>query len=122
MNLWLAVFLGGGAGSVARFAISRLIVRFAANSAFPWGTLVANLVATALLAWLVLRFNSLAPEKMGWHALLAIGFCGGFSTFSTFSYENYTLFRDGLPWVAVLNIVISVGAGIALFHLFARSA
>jgi len=122
MSPWLAVFLGGGIGSVARFAISRLLLRFAANSAFPWGTLAANLIATALLAWLVLRFNSLAPDKASWHALLAIGFCGGFSTFSTFSYENYTLFRDGMPGIAVLNIVISVGAGIALFHLFARSA
>ena len=122
MNTWLAVFLGGGAGSMARFAISRLLLRFAANSVFPWGTLAANVIATALLAGLMLRFDPLAPHKATWYALLAVGFCGGFSTFSTFSYENYALLRDGMTGIALLNIAISVIAGVALFHLFARSA
>jgi CrcB protein len=118
----LAVFLGGGAGSVVRYAISRLLLRFAANSVFPWGTLAANVIATALLAWLMLRWNTTAPGREPWHALLAVGFCGGFSTFSTFGFENYVLFRDGMTGIALLNIAISVIAGVALFHLFARSA
>jgi CrcB protein len=122
MNLWLAVFVGGGLGSLARFATGRLVLRMAPAAAFPWATLAANLLATALLAWAVLRFQSLAPERSQWHALLAVGFCGGFSTMSTFNHENYALLRDGLTGMALLNIVVSVGAGILLFHLFARSA
>jgi CrcB protein len=122
MNLWLAVFVGGGVGSVARFAIGRLIMRLAPAALFPWATLAANLLATAVLAWAVLRFQTLAPERAPWHALLAVGFCGGFSTMSTFNYENYALLRDGLTGMALLNIVVSAGAGILLFHLFARSA
>lgn len=122
MNPWLAVFLGGGAGSVLRYAIGRVLQRTTVAGAFPWATLAANLLATGLLAWLVLRFNTLAPSKAHWHALLAVGFCGGFSTLSTFSYENYILFRDGMTGAALLNIIVSVGAGILLFHLMARSA
>lgn len=121
MNLWLAVFVGGGLGSVARFALSRLLQRWDLGL-FPWATLVANLAATALLAWLVMRWQVNLPGREQWRALLAVGFCGGFSTLSTFSYENYVLLRDGLTGMALLNISISVGAGILLFHLFARSA
>lgn len=122
MNLWLAVFLGGGAGSVVRFAISHFFQRFELNGAFPWATLLANILATAFLAWLILRYGVHAPGNEQWRALLAIGFCGGFSTLSTFSYENFQLLRDGLVGYAAANIIISVGAGILLFYLFARSA
>ena len=121
MNLWLAVFLGGGVGSMVRYAISSLFQRIEVNGAFPWATLAANILATAFLAWLVLRFEVHAPGREHWRALLAIGFCGGFSTLSTFSYENFQLLREGLFGYAVLNILISVGAGILLFYLFARS-
>ncbi len=120
MNLWLAIFLGGGLGSVTRYAVSRLFMRWDLGP-FPWATLTANLAATAFLAWLVMRWQVHLPGREHWRALLAIGFCGGFSTLSTFSYENYTLLRDGFVGHAVLNMLISVGAGIVLFHLFARS-
>ena len=120
MNTWLAVFLGGGAGSVVRYGISRLFIGLDVRGGFPWATLSANVLATALLAWLILRWQLHLPGKEQWYALLAIGFCGGFSTLSTFSSENYTLLREGLYLYATLNIVVSVMAGIFLFHLFAR--
>ncbi|HNR56161.1 MAG TPA: CrcB family protein [Flavobacteriales bacterium] len=119
---WLAVFLGGGAGSVLRYAISLGLFRVMPRTWFPWATLSANLLATALLAWLVLRFEVHAAGKEHWRTLLAIGFCGGFSTMSTFNAENYQLLRDGFVGYAAVNIIVSVGAGILLFHLFARSA
>ncbi len=122
MNLWLAVFLGGGAGSVVRYAISQVFHRIEVKGAFPWATLSANVLATAILAWLILRFEVHAQGKEHWRALLAIGFCGGFSTLSTFSFENFQLLRDGFIGYALLNIFISVGAGILLFYFFARSA
>lgn len=120
MNHWLAVFVGGGAGSIVRYAISQGFLRWESRGAFPWATLCANLLATAVLAWLILRFEVHMPGKEQWRALLAIGFCGGFSTLSTFSHENYQLIRDGLYLFAAINIVISVAGGLALFHLFAR--
>ncbi len=122
MNSWLAVFIGGGAGSVLRFAISRALIALQLKSAFPWATLASNLLATTVLAWLVLRMDAQQPGREHWHALLVVGFCGGFSTLSTFSYENYQLLRDGLIGMAVANIAISVALGIFVFHLFARTA
>ena len=122
MNSWLAVFLGGGAGSIVRYAISLFFDRIGVKCAFPGACLSANLLATAFLAWLILRFEVHVPGKEQWRALLAIGFCGGFSTLSTFSYENFQLIRDGLFGYAALNIIVSVAAGILLFYLFARSA
>ncbi|MEZ4740647.1 MAG: CrcB family protein [Flavobacteriales bacterium] len=80
------------------------------------------MLATALLAWLMVRWQLHLPGKEQWQALLAIGFCGGFSTFSTFSMENHQLLRDGFIGFAVIDILISVVVGILLFHLFARSA
>ena len=122
MNVWLAVFLGGGVGSIARFAISRGFIALQLKGLFPWATLMSNLLATALLAWLILRMDVQQPGREQWQALLAVGFCGGFSTLSTFSYENFRLLRDGSFVFATLNILVSVVAGILLFHLFARSA
>jgi fluoride exporter len=121
MNLWLAVFLGGGFGSVTRYALSRLFLRWDLG-VFPWATLTANLASTALLAWLVMRWQVHLPGREQWRALLAIGFCGGFSTLSTFSHENYMLLRDGFLAHALLNIAVSVLAGVALFYLMARTS
>ncbi len=122
MNLWLAVFIGGGVGSMLRYGISRALFALQLKGAFPWATLASNLLATALLAWLIMRFHVHQPGREHWQALLAIGLCGGFSTLSTFSYENYVLFRDGFTGFAVANILISVTLGILFFHFFARTS
>ena len=63
MNVWLAVFLGGGVGSMARFAISRGFIALQLKGLFPWATLMSNLLATALLAWLILRMDVQQPGR-----------------------------------------------------------
>lgn len=89
----LLVFLGAGAGGAARYAIGGL-VQNAADATFPYGTLFVNVSGSLLLTFLYgLLENTAAPPQ--WRALLGIGFCGGYTTFSTFSYEAVRMLQEG---------------------------
>ena len=121
MNTWLAVFVGGGLGSVARYAVSLGVGRWFVGVVFPWAMLVSNVLATAIMGLLVWRFALHAEGKELWWTLLAVGFCGGFSTFSAFSMETLQLMRAGLTFLAWLNILVSVSACLLVIHLLARA-
>ena len=104
--MWRAVlFVGAGSflGGVARYLLSRLIQSHVA-SGFPWGTMTVN-VAGCLLIGLLYG----CMERAGWmnpelRLFLTVGFCGGFTTFSTFIHENYILLGGGhfLPSIPFL--------------------
>ena len=118
-----AIFIGGGAGSVARVLVGEGVTRMS-SSGFPLGTLLANFLATALLAVIIIY----AGDKWGRDSimmpLLTIGFCGGFSTFSTFSIDTMRLFQEGQTIFAISNILISVsaciGIGIIIFKTLSK--
>lgn len=96
MKLLLLVGAGGFAGSIARYALSRT-VESQLLSSFPWGTFAVNIIGCFVIG-LIYGFavkNLMSPE---WRLLLATGFCGGFTTFSSFSYETMTLLQDGQLW------------------------
>ncbi len=118
MSNWLAVFLGGGIGSMLRYGLGRLIPTPAAP-AFPWSTFLANMSATALLGWYVLQLQERAGAHPAWKLFVVVGLCGGFSTFSTFSHENFALIRAGAPGLAAINIAASVIGGLVLLFLLA---
>ncbi len=121
MKIWLAVFLGGGLGSALRFGITRLVL-LAPASIFPWATLISNSVASGILAYVMLRIDGEAADHPLFRAFMSIGFCGGLSTFSTFSYENFLLLRGGYSIIALVNMVISLALCLFILQLFARSS
>ncbi len=89
----LLIFLGGGIGSVLRYLISKSLNY---ETAFiPFGTFTVNIVGSLLLG-LILGFAS-RSEILNSNIVLflAVGFCGGFTTFSSFAFENQALLRDG---------------------------
>lgn len=118
---YLYIFLGGGLGSLARFGVGKGVGAMMQTN-FPLGTLLSNILACAILALIVVSVNP-QNENHSWvQPLLIIGFCGGFSTFSTFSNETFQLLDQGNTLLAILNILISVVVGIGLIFLIRSRA
>ncbi|HYG51155.1 MAG TPA: CrcB family protein [Flavobacteriales bacterium] len=106
MEKVLLVFAGGGLGSVGRYGLAELVKRMGITSTFPWATLCANVLACLIFATVVYFFKG----RIGPHSalLLTTGFCGGLSTFSTFSYETIELFNRQLYMTAMVYIGLSI--------------
>ena len=98
----LFVALGGAVGSVGRYLVS---------GSFPWGTLTVNIVGSLLIGFLtgLVSKGIVSPELK---LLLVTGFCGGFTTFSTFSNESFQMLKAGDALLAALYIGGSVALGI----------
>jgi len=106
MNL-VAIFIGGGLGSLCRYGIGKFIMSYE-SSVLAYATLFSNVLSTIFLALFVYLFQ----EKMGlnevWKFLLVTGFCGGFSTFSTFSFETFEMLKNGQTALAFANVFVSL--------------
>ena len=105
--IW-AIALAGAAGTVARYLISTWMPR--ESGAFPYSTFVINIAGSFLIA-LASRLLSAPDSNPMLRAALTIGFCGGFTTFSTFSAEFVALLQEGRAARALLYVMLSVGSG-----------
>ena len=83
---------------------------------------ITRLDGVRIIGWVLLRMPHYFQQRPAWGAFITVGICGGFSTFSTFSYENFLLFREGLPGMALANIAVNVVACLTIFFVIARSA
>lgn len=101
--LWIA--LGGALGSVLRALVGHAFT----GSRFPWGTLLINAAGSLLIGWLMARLGSLEPQPAArLQSLLVVGFCGGFTTFSTFSWQTLDQMLRGQWLAASINVLLSV--------------
>lgn len=110
--IWWYVALGSAVGGVARFALASLVQQRVGPN-FPFGTLVVNISGSFVLG-LVLRYalgtQAITPEV---RALITTGFCGGYTTFSTFTYDTMLLLEDGQTSRAGLYVLLSVALSLA---------
>lgn len=99
----LLIFLGSGLGGVCRWALSTLC-----NGTYPIGTLLANILGCFLIG----LFSKLIPSDPQLKLLLITGFCGGFTTFSTFINENFLLLRGNQLLLALAYMLLSITFGL----------
>ncbi|GAP72736.1 fluoride efflux transporter CrcB [Candidatus Symbiothrix dinenymphae] len=115
MKQILLVGLGGGVGSILRFLASKWLMQ-SDKCGFPWATFLVNVLGCLLIGLLIgwsQRHNALDADM---RALLVAGFCGGFTTFSTFSLENVQLFQTGQYATLVLYISATLIIGLAAVY------
>ena len=117
---WIAVFIGGGLGSLARFSISLLLLKFS-KSNLPIATFLANILACLILVLALNYFSNHSDVPKWLKPLLVIGFCGGFSTFSTFSLETFQLLKNGALFWALANVLVSLIACVGIIYMFYKS-
>lgn len=104
---YIIVFIGGGLGSAARYAVGQLFKMKDAAS-FPYATLTVNLCSSFLLGLFASILMQRTSSTNLW-LLAAVGFCGGFSTFSAFTFDLFNLMKNGMYSLALINIAASVG-------------
>ena len=99
------VAAGGALGSVARLLLSWAVP----VGRLPWATMVTNVAGSFLIGWLLTRLGPLTGENWRAHSFWVVGLCGGFTTFSAFSLQNFEQLQRGDWPGAVAHVLLSVG-------------
>ncbi|KEY56898.1 fluoride efflux transporter CrcB [Serratia sp. DD3] len=111
-NSLLAVFIGGGLGSVLRWAISLRLNPL--HPHIPVGTLAVNLVGGFIIGLALALLSRMTQLDPTWKILITTGFCGGLTTFSTFSFEVVYLLQDGRIAWALANIFLNLAGSLSM--------
>lgn len=112
LQILIAVFIGGGTGSVLRWLLGMRLNPM--HHAIPVGTLTANLLGAFIIGAGLAWFNRMTDIDPMWKLLITTGFCGGLTTFSTFSAEVVFLLQDGRFGWALMNVAINLLGSFAM--------
>ena len=112
MTLVLLVGTGGFLGSIARYLLSGWVQRLVQDSWFPYGTMTVNIAGCLVIGTLAGLAESRGILSPNSRAFLLVGVLGGFTTFSSFSYDTVSLFNGGRTFAALLNVAVQVLLGI----------
>jgi fluoride exporter len=112
LQRYLLIALGGGLGSIARYWVS-VTVGGRLGMRFPFGTLVVNLTACLVIGFALTWLGHRAEVSPAWRYLVAVGFIGAYSTFSTYEWETLSTLRSGAFALASLYALGSLALGLA---------
>ena len=116
MKQVLIVFIGGGLGTVMRFLISKILPY--SGKGFPWSTFSANMIGCLIIGVITGYFlRNISENQSEWILFATIGFCGGFTTFSSFANENFLFLRDENYIIMLIYSILSVLSGILMIYL-----
>lgn len=104
---YILVSTGAAIGGALRYGISSYIQKNI-SVIFPYGTLLVNVIGSFLIGIIMFYLNEKELIGNEFRLFLAVGLCGGFTTFSTFSYETLNLFRDSEYLLAFYNVILNV--------------
>ena len=106
---------GSFVGGAARYLIS--VAMKSMSRGFPWATLLVNLAGCLIIGLLLGLFSKTSNEGSSWQLFLTVGFCGGFTTFSTFANESFQMLQNGNIAGFIAYVTTSIFVGIALIAL-----
>jgi fluoride exporter len=110
----LSVALGGMLGSVLRYMVSIVFLsKQAVGKVFPWPTFAVNIIGSLAIGLIIGYSIKQVNFNANWRLFLATGICGGFTTFSTFSYEGFALLKNNAYTLFFLYVLLSITLGIA---------
>jgi CrcB protein len=120
---YLWVSLGAIVGASARYFVSRFVAK-AITASFPYGTLLINITGSFILGLFLVWSTERALADPRWRLLVAIGFCGSYTTFSSYAFESFALFEQGNYLLFTWNVLANNGlclAGVVAGAMIARS-
>jgi CrcB protein len=104
MKEFLLVGVGGFAGANARYFVNALLARHVSAS-LPWGTLTVNVTGSVLIGAFLAWTTERVLADPAYRFLIAVGFCGAYTTFSSYAFETVRLWEQGHVWAAAANLV-----------------
>jgi len=102
--LWISI--GAIVGANLRYFVGQSVAKLLSSS-LPYGTLIINITGSFILGFFLVWTGERVLADPRWRMLIAIGFCGGYTTFSSFAYETFALFEQGRFAASAMNVIVT---------------